>query len=99
MVSSTETWYDMKDCQVGAFELVGVTFRVARRGGDEFHALIDHKLDDVGVAHKGLRDIDPEWFVGEFSHLLDFFANGVEFSRRRFNDAEPTRVRDSRRQL
>ena len=34
--------------------------RVAGRGGDEAHALLDHEVDDAGIAHEDLRDVHAE---------------------------------------
>jgi hypothetical protein len=76
-----------------AFELCGVTLGTACRRGHELHALVDDELRDARIAHERLRDVHAERLVGELAHLLDLFADRVEFARRRLDDAEPAGVR------
>jgi len=84
----------MKDREPRRLEMLRVALRIARGGGDELDALLDHELDNVRVANKGLRDIHAKGLVRERSHLDDLFANLVELARRRFNDAEGARIGD-----
>ena len=86
----------MEDGQARILQLLRVAFRIARRGGDELHALVDDELHDVRVAHEGLGDVDPKGLVGELAHLQDFAAHGVEFPRRGFDDAERSGIGDRR---
>jgi hypothetical protein len=67
--------------ETGVFELRGVSGGVAGRSGDELDALVHHELHDRRVAHKQLRNVHAEWLVGEFAHLDDFLAHGVELAR------------------
>jgi len=91
--------HDVEHGESGRLEIGGVTGRVAGRGRDEPHALVDHELDDVGVPHEGLGDVDAERLVGEVPHLADLLPHRVQLARRRLDDAESAGVGDGRGQL
>src|SRR5918994_6531352 len=89
----------MEDGDAGLVQRLGELARVARRRGDEPHALVVYEVDDAWVAHEHLGDVEPERLVGEVAHLADLVADLVELARRRLDDAHRARVRDRRRQL
>ena len=90
------TWKTVRPACLSARAVLG---RVAGRGGDELDALLDDEVDDAGVAHERLRDVDAERLVGEVAHLADLVADLVELARGRLDDAHRAGVRDRRGEL
>jgi hypothetical protein len=84
--------------EAGRFQLRRVAPGIAGGRRDEPHPLRDDEIDDARVAHEELRDVDPERLVGEVAHRADLVLDGVEFARRRLDDAEPPDVGDRRRE-
>ena len=86
--------HDVKHGQARLFERGAIFAWVAGRGGDEFDALVGDEIDDAGVAHEGLGDIDAEGFCSELAHAGDFVAYGIELAGRGFDDAHAAGVGD-----
>src|SRR5665213_908851 len=68
--------------------------RIAGGCRDEFHALVEHKFHDVGIAHEGERDIQTERLACQRPHLFHFLAHFVEASGGCLDDAKAARVRN-----
>jgi len=72
--------HDVKHDQPRLLQRPAIFRRIAGRGGDELHALIDDELHDVGIAHEGLRNIDAERLLGQLAHLGDLAAHGIKLA-------------------
>ena len=45
--------------------------------------VVDDEIDDGGIAHEQLRDVDSPRLVGEVAHLLELELDLVELARSR----------------
>jgi hypothetical protein len=89
-----ERGHDVEDGESGRFQRRDDLLRIAGRGGDELHALIDDEIDDARIAHEGERDVHAEGLGRERAHLPDLALDRVELAGRSLDDAHATGVGD-----